>query len=56
MLDKPGDARGVVFHREGTLEDVTVAVADESNVFALGVVEGNTDDLAGIPGVLKKGA
>jgi len=56
LLDKIGCTRRVVCHREGTLEDVTVAVADEGNVFALGVVEGNTDDLAGIPGVLTKGA
>jgi len=33
-----------------------VAVADESNVFALGVVERDTEDLAGFPGTLKEGA
>ncbi len=30
--------------------------AHKGDVFALGIVEGNTDDLAGIPGALKEGA
>jgi hypothetical protein len=33
-----------------------VAVADESEVFALGVVNGDTEDIAGIPSALEDGA
>ena len=28
LLDEPGDSSRIVFNREGTLEDVTVAVAE----------------------------
>ena len=56
LLDEEVDPGGVVFHREGGLEDVAVAVADERDVFALGVVEGDAENLAGIAGALEDGA
>jgi len=48
LFDEEGYTRGVVLNREGCLEDVAVAVANERDVFALGVVEGDTEDLMGL--------
>ena len=56
FLDEIIDACGVVLNRESGFEDIAVAVADEGEVFALGVVKGDTEDIAGIPGALEDGA
>ena len=53
LLDKEGDALGRVFNREGLPEDVAVAVATQGHMLALGVVEGDAENLAGIGGFLK---
>ena len=56
FLDEMGDACCVVFNGEGGFKDVTVAIADECDVFALGVVEGDAEDSAGVSGTLEDGA
>ena len=56
FLDEMGDACRVVFNGEGGFEDVAVAIADECDVFALGVVEGDAEDFAGVSGTLEDGA
>ena len=56
FLDEMGDACRVVFNGEGGFEDVAVAIADECDVFALGVVECDAEDFAGVSGTLEDGA
>ena len=56
FLDEVGDTGGVVFNGEGSFEDVAMAVADEGEVFALGIVEGDAKDFLGIPGPFENGA
>jgi hypothetical protein len=41
LLDEEVDAGGVVLHRKGGFENVAVAVTDQCDVFALGIVEGD---------------
>ena len=50
------DASGVVFDGKGGFEDVAVAVADQGEVLALGVVEGDAENFSGISSTLEKGA
>ena len=45
--------KGVVLHRKGGFENVAVAITDQCDVFTLGIVEGDAEDLAGIPGALE---
>jgi hypothetical protein len=56
LLDEKVDACGVVLDWEGGFEDVAVAVADEGEVFVFGIVEGDTENHAGITGALEDGA
>jgi len=56
LLDEVGDARGVVLHGKRSLEDVAVTVANECDVFALGVVEGDAENLGGVSGAFEDGA
>ena len=53
LLDQEVDAGGVVLHRKGGFENVAVAVTDQRDVLALGVVEGDAEDLAGVPGAFE---
>ncbi|MFT6862697.1 MAG: hypothetical protein ACJAVK_001256 [Akkermansiaceae bacterium] len=53
LLDEEVDAGGVVLHRKGRFENVAVAVTDQCDVFALGIVEGDAEDLAGVPVALE---
>jgi hypothetical protein len=55
LLDEVRDACGVVLDREGVLEDIAIAVADEGDVLALGIVEGDAKNLAGVTGSLEDG-
>ena len=48
FLDEVGDTRRVVLNGEGGFEDVAVAIADEGDVLAFGVVEGDAEDFAGV--------
>ena len=48
-----GDTLCIVVDRERVLEDVAVAVAAERDVFALGVVEGDTEDFSRRAGPLE---
>jgi hypothetical protein len=56
FLDEGGDACCVVLNGEGGFENVAMVIADEADVFALGVVESDADDLAGISGAFEDGA
>ena len=56
FFDQVDDAYGVVFQGKGGLEDVAVTVTDEGDVLAFGIVEGNAEDLAGVPGTFENGA
>ena len=53
FLDQELDAGSTVLHRKGGFENVTVAVTDQGDVLALGVVEGEAEDLAGVPGAFE---
>lgn len=56
FLEQMLDASGVVFDGKGGFEDVAVAVADQGEVLALGVVEGDAENFSGISSTLEKGA
>ena len=56
FLEQMLDASGVVFDEKGGFEDVAVAVADQGEVPALGVVEGDAENFFGISSTLEKGA
>ena len=56
FLDEVGDACGVVFNGKRGFEDVAVAIANEGDVLALGVVEGDAEDFAGVSGTFEDGA
>ena len=56
LLYQEVDARGVVLDGESGLEDVSVAVADQGEVFAFGVIKRDAENLAGITGSLEDGA
>ncbi len=53
LLDQEVDAGGIVLHRKGGFENVAVAITDQCDVVTLGIVEGDAEDLAGIPGALE---
>ena len=56
FLDEVGDARRVVFIGKGCFEDAAVAVADECDMLAFGIVEGDAEHFAGASGALEDGA
>lgn len=56
FLDEVSDAFRVVLDGEGGFEDVSVTVADECDVFALGVVKDDAEDLVGVAAALEDSA
>ncbi len=56
LFDAEGNTSGIVLNRECGLDDFAVAVTDERDVLAHGVVECDTKDLTGLACALEGGA